>query len=448
MTCSDDILSLGLAKPHIDNFLGNKIMLQRSDFESERVQFLEDFCNNITSMMGIEASNAFDVRKFNAFTDIAFELANFGTMDSFLSFNNSDLVEFIETMERMLPTVAYNMNIEQEYRTLITAVNCMALYLSLYIVEDEYVATYCDITNEAIAAVLGVKVSTLKNIVSLKVLAAMNNDELRHFLESQERFKPFKPYDSSILDGPLELSRVTTSNALIYALEQRARKYEFMDVLNELYQDHGIRSESGSNIKFTVLFSLSGTSAQKLGNLLGKLNIEFNSLKTAVSNVSANIMAATGNSSVLLNYKEIPAHADQKESAKEYYANQYIFQRPDVPYTSDNLGEYLKVEYGFKTHPDDKGKNKKLFAVKKGNVSLAIERTKTPSVWIPHHLACELDPSHFEITWYKASKDGRGRHSGLHSYSDFHKVAIGKVKVKSFDCADLLISQLYDSPSK
>lgn len=416
-------------------------MLKRNEFEIEREQFLEAFCDNITSMMGIEVGSPLSISRFSRFTDIAFELANFGTMDSFLSFDEFDLVAFVETMETMLPTVAGNMNIEQEYPTLTTAVNCLGLYLSLYIVEDKDVATYCEITNEAIAAVLGVKVSTLKNMVSLKSLAAMDNDELRQFLEVQERFKPFNKYDSVSFDAPLELSGVDTSQALIYAIEQRAAKYGLMAILEDSYHEVGINQNADSAIKFTALFSTYGRPAHKVGTLLGRLNIESDSLNTAVSNVSAEMMSVTSNSTALLNYTGEPKLTNKK-STDENRLNPYIFQRPDVPYTSDSLGDYLKVEFGFSTHPDDRGKNTKLFALKKGSLPIAIERTKTPSVWVPHNIAEKLNPDDFEITWYEASETGAGRHSALHSYSDFHTVAIAKVKVKSFKSADKLMNQL------
>ena len=84
----------------------------------------------------------FNETRFYRFTDIAFELANFGTMDNFLGFDEFDLVAFVETMETMLPTVANNMNVEEKYPTLTTAVSCLGLYSSLYIVEDEDVAKF------------------------------------------------------------------------------------------------------------------------------------------------------------------------------------------------------------------------------------------------------------------------------------------------------------------
>lgn len=413
-------------------------MLEKNGFELERELFLESFCENITSMMGIEFVGSLNVARFNKFTDIAFELANFGTMDSFLGFDEFDLVAFVETMETMLPTVAHNMNIEQEYPTLTTAVNCLGLYLALYIVEDEEVASYCEITHEAIAAVLGVKVSTLKNMVSLKSLAAMDNHELRQFLESQERFKSFKQYDSSTLDAPLNLSDVRTSNALLYAIEQRAIKYNVVEMLDSLYEEIGTTRDADSNLKFTALFSPHVSFARKIGNLLGTLNIELASLKTAVENVAHEMMSTMVSGFSSANY----AHVSEKGNQQGQTANPYIFQRPNIAFTSDNLGDFLKVEFGFSTHPDDRGKNKKLFAVKKGGLPIAIERTKTPSLWIPHNVAERLDSGDFEITWYEPSEDGAGRHSGLHSYKEFHTAAIAKVKVKSFDHAERLISQL------
>lgn len=416
-------------------------MLDRNKFEIERGQFLEAFCEKIMSILGLEMNTKFNETRFYRFTDIAFELANFGTMDNFLGFDEFDLVAFVETMESMLPTVANNMNVEEEYPTLTTAVSCLGLYSSLYIVEDEDVANYCEISHEAVAAVLGVKVSTLKNMVSLKSLAAMNNHELRQYLESQERFKPFKQYDSVSLDAQLDLSSVTTCNALIYAIEQRAIKYNIVDALETVYSEAGVNADSDSNIKFIALFSLYGDTARKIGSFLGKLNLDLPSLNVAVENVAHEMTSALANSSSLLNYIRPPEQSGE-HATQEVTNNPYVFQRPNIPFTADNLGDYLKVEHDFSTHPDDRSKNKKLFAVKKGNLSLAIERTKTPSIWITHNMAKRLNSSDFEITWYETSEDGAGRHSGLHTYKEFHTAAIAKVKVKSFDHAERLISQL------
>ena len=416
-------------------------MLDRNKFEIEREQFLKAFCEKITFILGLEMNAKFNEARFYRFTDIAFELANFGTMDNFLGFDEFDLVAFVETMETMLPTVANNMNIEEEYPTLTTAVSCLGLYSSLYIVEDEDVANYCEISHEAVAAVLGVKVSTLKNMVSLKSLAAMNNQELRQYLESQERFKPFKQYDSVSLDAPLDLSNVTTCNALIYAIEQRAIKYNVVDALETVYSEAGVNADSDSNIKFIALFSLYGDTARKIGSFLGKLNLDLPSLNVAVENVAHEMTSALANSFSLLNHIRPPEKSGE-HATQEATNNPYVFQRPNIPFTADNLGDYLKVEHDFSTHPDDKSKNKKLFAVKKGNLSLAIERTKTPSIWITHNMAKRLNSSDFEITWYESSEDGVGRHSGLHTYKEFHTAAIAKVKVKSFDHAERLISQL------
>lgn len=415
-------------------------MLDRNKFEIEREQFLEAFCEKITSTLGLEMDAKFNETRFYRFTDIAFELANFGTMDNFLGFDEFDLVAFVETMETMLPTVANNMNIEQEYPTLTTAVSCLGLYSSLYIVEDEDVASYCEITHEAIAAVLGVKVSTLKNMVSLKSLAAMNNHELRQYLESQERFKPFKQYDSVSLDAPLDLSNVRTCSALIYAIEQRAIKYNVVDALDTVYSKTGVNADSDSNIKFIALFSLYGDIARKIGSFLGKLNVDLPSLNVAVENVAHEMTSALANSCSLSNYIRPPEESEEHDTREA--TTPYVFQRPNTPFTSDNLGDYLKVEYDFSTHPDDRSKNKKLFAVKKGILSIAIERTKTPSIWLTHNMAKRLDSSNFEVTWYESSEDGVGRHSGLHTYKEFHTAAIAKVKVKSFDHAERLISQL------
>jgi len=116
-------------------------MLDRNKFEIEREQFLKAFCEKITFILGLEMNAKFNEARFYRFTDIAFELANFGTMDNFLGFDEFDLVAFVETMETMLPTVANNMNIEEEYPTLTTAVSCLGLYSSLYIVRTKTLRT-------------------------------------------------------------------------------------------------------------------------------------------------------------------------------------------------------------------------------------------------------------------------------------------------------------------
>lgn len=409
-------------------------------FNKERELFVENLTQGVLAMMGLNVMS-FDAKGFYQMTDIALEIANYGTMDEFLAADEADFIAFIETMEIMVPAVGRNMNIEEEYPNLMSAVNCLGLYLSLFIVEDQYFSEYCEITSEAIAASLGVKLSTLKNMFSLKKLAGMDNDELRSFLESQEKFKPFKPYNSLMLDAPVDLSGINNCNSLIYAIEKRAEKYSITDELNAIYEDAKLNDDADSYMKFMSIFKPRMVISNRVRNFISKLHIKTDSLKKAISQVSEDLQSGMEFLSIELN--NLTENSDSASSSDDRLKEAaYIFARPDVAYTPDHLGDYLKVEFGFSNHPDDRGKNQKMFAVQKGKISLAIERTKTPSVWMVKALAQELDPMEFEITWYDKSEDGKGRHSALHSYSEFHTAEIAKVKVKSFEQAKSLVSQL------
>ena len=178
----------------------------------------------------------------------------------------------------------------------------------------------------------------------------------------------------------------------------------------------------------------------RIGKLLNQLNLKTEGLRRALEQVSSSLKTEFLYSGVLENF-QASAQSETKHENEEQ-SKEFIFSRPDVPFTSDTLGDYLKVEHGFSQHPDDRRKNKKLFAVKKGQVSLAIERTKTPCVWVSESIAKNLDPSAFDVTWYEASEDGKGRHSALHSYEEFATAKIAKVKVKSFEHAEFFLHQV------
>lgn len=102
----------------------------------------------------------------------------------------------------------------------------------------------------------------------------------------------------------------------------------------------------------------------KLEVFLGKLNLDLPSLIVAVENVAHEMNSALANSSSLENYLR-PSEQSGDRDTLEATAKPNVFQKPNISFTADNLGDYLKVEYDFSTHPDDRSKNKKLFALKK-----------------------------------------------------------------------------------
>ncbi|MFQ3251638.1 MAG: hypothetical protein ACI9O6_003488 [Glaciecola sp.] len=361
-----------------------------------------------------------DVVLFKRMLQYIYDIAETGTVDQSHCFNLDEMHFFCEAIPALISAIECSPNsggVSGRFLRILRSCEATALYLELY--EDDSLSypqrSIGDVN--AVAAILDVKVSTLKNIESLDKIKRMDKDALRAWLESNKRFKPYKPYSSLYHDTPFDLSFIETPDELMHVLQARCEHMGKSDIFEAFLDKVGLTVD---HTGYQKLASINLRGVRKFAPIVEAANVVIDTF--------------------------LPAY----DRACQYMAREVSFQRENIKsfiksiqksdqlnhtenstnrFSADDLQKILIDDYQFEKHPNDRGRNRKMSGLRYKDNAVAIERLKSPQVWVKKNVINyqSLDERIYKI--YPASSDGTGRHSGLSLYSDLATDEVIRIKL-------------------
>jgi gamma-glutamylcyclotransferase (GGCT)/AIG2-like uncharacterized protein YtfP len=350
-----------------------------------------------------------------------YEIAETGAVDQSQCFDFDEMHFFCEAIPPLIDAVVHLPNSassdRNQFRYISRACEATALYLELY---ESDSLSYPERTigdEHSVAAILNIKVNTLKNIESLEKIRNMEREELKVWLEADKRFKPYIPFNSLYQDAPYDLSFIDTADKLMDTLFARCEYCGTEQVFIKFLEKVGLTIKNSGHQK---LASVNLYGVRSFRPIVEAANVKIDTFMPAY-NRACNDLADT----ILSQRDNIQVSIDEQYKAQlEGHT-----QDDEDTFGADELLSLLIDTYDFEKHPNDRGRNRKMSGLRKNGHSFAIERLKTPQIWVNAMVVESLNLDSRLCKHYPSSIDGTGRHSGLALYTDLATDKVVRIKL-------------------
>jgi hypothetical protein len=375
-----------------------------------------------------------DDTSYKKYTSVMYKLHKSGVLDT-AECNN---FEALAIASQAIPNIVDflnmypNTSLDKYSLTLLSDIaKNMQLYLALYERDDISIAE--DILPSdgpkdfsIIAAGLKVQASTLRNTISAAEVNSFTLAELKNWLEKQEKFVPYKKVSSVSSTQPFDFSFIRNASEMLYILKFRCNLMGKNGVWAKFEKKHYPDGAGSANAVFADFVPR----MERLYKVFSAANLKTETIEKGLTNVRENIKSEVDLAFSIITGNFHYHLPDDKQSLKT-----------SNTIDSKELKDLLKNQ-NFSIHPSDRGRNKKMSGMQKGNISLAIENLKTPQVWVCNN---DLEIDMLEglvVSQYEESVDGTGRHSGLRLYEDLAIGKVMKVKIDSLITLNKLLGAL------
>ncbi|MFQ3249102.1 MAG: hypothetical protein ACI9O6_000906 [Glaciecola sp.] len=393
---------------------------------------IENLFDSALPQLGFEVDGAaIDDRVFKSSTSIMYKLYTNGTLDTAECGDFYELAIIAQAIPRIADYLINNpvSNVhERELSPLSDLAKNMQVYLALY--EGDSISIAEDILPSEgpkdlslIAAALKIQPTTLRNIISSSELNAFTIDELKAWLEKQDRFIPYKKMSSVALKEPFDFSLIRSVEQMLHTLKFRCDLMGKLSVWNEFEEKHLPNGLDSAN----ALFSKMTFRMERLYKVFAAANLKPESIEAGLKNAKKRFISDVNSafSIVEMNYG--------------YHLKEAVQGSPHQSINSKELKELLTSKFDFTAHPSDRERNKKMSGMLQGNFSLAIENLKTPQVWVNERRVNVDMLENLTVSHYDETSDGKGRHSGLGLYKELAKERVLKIKIDSIDSLNQLM---------
>lgn len=403
-------------------------------FEAQK-KLTENLFDSALSQLGFDIHRAATSDAlFKSATSIMYKLYTSGELDTAQCSDFDELAILAQAIPRIAEYLLVNpiSNIhERELSPLSDLAKNMQLYLALY--ERESISIAEDILPSdgprdlsLIAAALKIQPTTLRNIISSSELNAFTIDELKEWLEEQEKFIPYNKMSSITSKEPFNFSHIKSVEQMLHILKYRCDLMGNLPIWNEFEAKHLPNGFDSANDLFTKMtFRM-----ERLYKVFDAANLKHETIEAGLKNAKQGLISDVDSSFsiVEMNYRYHLKQAAQGSSHQSI--------------NSKELKELLTNKFNFKTHPSDRERNKKMSGMLHGNISLAIENLKTPQVWVNERRVNVDMLGSLTVSHYDETSDGKGRHSGLGLYKELAKDRVLKIKIDSIDSLNQLMKAI------